>query len=134
LKEANRLLTETLFFKNEVEMNFSFDQIGNFGIFTFQGDLTAGQEDDLKIILMRAIHSIDRAVLNFKKVPRIDFDCLELLRRAYYTSVRLKNPLILINIPQNLLTDFSAGSSESNIQYSIETENSESVKNEIYVE
>jgi hypothetical protein len=48
---------------------------------------------------------MDRAVLNFKKVAWIDPKCLQLIRQAYFTSVRMKKPLILADVPQNYLPD-----------------------------
>jgi hypothetical protein len=47
-------------------MNVTFENLGNVGVFTFNGEITSKHEDDLKIILMKAIHSIDRAILNFR--------------------------------------------------------------------
>jgi len=49
-------------------MEFTFEQVGTIGIFSLRGTLTRDHEDNLKLILMRAIHSIDGAVLNYKKV------------------------------------------------------------------
>ena len=85
-------------------MNYTYEQSGSVGIFTFTGDLTSKYEDSLKLLLMKAIHSIDRAVLNFKSVSSIDLKCQQLIRTAYYTSVRLKNPMILTEIPENHLS------------------------------
>ena len=86
-------------------MHVSFEELDNVGIFTLRGEITTTQEDDLKILLMRAIHGIDRAVLNFRKVTRIDITCRELLRKAYCTSIRLKNPLIMTEVPKNYLSE-----------------------------
>lgn len=84
-------------------MEYTFEQSGRVGIFTFTGELTSKYEDNLKLLLMKAIHSIDKAVLNFKSVSNIDLKCLQLIRTAYCTSVRLKNPIILTEIPRNHL-------------------------------
>ncbi|MEN8264279.1 MAG: hypothetical protein ABFR82_12535 [Nitrospirota bacterium] len=86
-------------------MNVSFEELENIGIFTFRGELTTKQEDDLKMLLMKAIHSSDRSVLNFRKVTKIDITCRELLRKAYCTSVRLKNPIIMTEIPKSYLPE-----------------------------
>jgi anti-anti-sigma regulatory factor len=86
-------------------MEVTFEQVGTVGIFKFRGELTGDHEENLKLILMRAIHSIDRAVLNFKKVTWIDLECLQLVKQAYLTSVRLKNPLILIEVPKSCSSD-----------------------------
>jgi len=84
-------------------MDFSFEQVGSVGIFILKGELTKDCEDGLKLVLMKAIHSMDRGVLNFKEVTRIDHKCLQLIRQAYTASVRIKNPLILTEVPQNYL-------------------------------
>lgn len=87
------------------KLNFTFEQLDNVGIFNLFGELTTEHQDELKLLLMRATHGIDRAVLNLKKVTRIDFTCLKLLRKAYCTSIRLKNPLILTEVPVIYLTE-----------------------------
>jgi anti-anti-sigma regulatory factor len=84
-------------------VDFTFEQVGTVGVFTFRGELTVYHEDTLKMVLMKAIHSMDRGVLNFKKVTQIDLKCLQLIKQAYLTSIRLKNPLILTEVPQNYL-------------------------------
>jgi hypothetical protein len=86
-------------------VDFKFEQVGRVGIFNLRGELAGDCEDCLKIVLMKAIHSMDRAVLNFRKVAWIDPKCLQLISQAYLTSVRLKNPLILTGVPQNYLSD-----------------------------
>src|SRR4030067_2669403 len=99
-------------------MEVTFEQVGTIGIFKFRGKLTGDHEENLKLILMRAIHSIDRAVLNFKKVTCIDLKCLQLLKQAYFTSVRLQNPLILINLQQDYLNRVSRHVGDGNVDYS----------------
>jgi len=84
-------------------MDFSFEQVGSVGILILRGALTRDCEDGLKLVLMRAIHSMDRGVLNFKEVTRIDHKCLQLIKQAYTASVRIKNPLILTEVPQDYL-------------------------------
>ena len=90
-----------------IKMNFTFEQLDTVGVFNLFGELTAEHQDELKLLLMRATHGIDRAVLNLKKVTRIDFTCLKLLRKAYCTSIRLKNPLILTEVPIIYLTEIN---------------------------
>jgi anti-anti-sigma regulatory factor len=87
------------------KINFTFEQFSNVGIFNLNGELTSEHEDELKLLLMRAIHSLDRAVLNMKKVSRIDLTCFNLLRKAYCTSLRLKNPIILTEVPRDYIND-----------------------------
>lgn len=83
------------------KIDFTFEQLDNVGVFNLFGELTSEHEDELKLLLMRAIHSIDHAVLNLKKVSGIDRTCLTLLRKAYCTSIRLKSPIILTEVPGN---------------------------------
>lgn len=87
------------------KIDFTFEQFNNVGIFNLSGELTAEHEDELKLLLMRAIHSMDRAVLNLKKVTRIDMTCFNLLRKAYCTSLRLKSPIILTEVPRTYITE-----------------------------
>ncbi len=80
-------------------MDYAFKQTEGIGIYSFNGELTKKNKETLQLLLLRAIHSIDRVVFNFKNVGKIDAQCLELLRRAYCTSVRLNNPVIMTYIP-----------------------------------
>ncbi len=86
-------------------MNFSFEKYEDVGIFKLTGHITADHEDTLKLMLMRAVHSMDRAVLNLKDVSVIDSRCLRLLKKAYRMSVRLKNPIILTEVPAQYITE-----------------------------
>lgn len=103
-------------------MKLVYEQIGAVGIFDFSGELTCEHEDNLKLALMRALHGMDRAVLNFKTVTLIDGTCLQLIKEAYYTSVRLKNPLILINLQQNYLTKILHRADDDHAAYSLNTD------------
>lgn len=85
------------------KINFTYEQFNNVGIFNLNGELTSEHEDELKLLLMRAIHGVDRAVLNMKKVTRIDGTCFNLLRKAYCTSLRLKSPIILTEVPKDYI-------------------------------
>lgn len=87
------------------KINFTFEQFNNVGIFNLIGELSAEHEDELKLLLMRAIHGVDRAVLNMNKVTSIDITCFSLIRKAYCTSLRLKNPIIITDIPGNYMTE-----------------------------
>jgi anti-anti-sigma regulatory factor len=98
-------------------MNVSFEKLENIGIFSFKGALTTKQEDDLQMLLMRAIHGIDRVVLNFRKVTMIDVVCRDLLRKAYYTSVKLKNPIIMTEIPGDYLSEIFNCNNADNTDY-----------------
>lgn len=96
-------------------MDFNYTQLDNLGIFKFNCELTAEIENDLGIVLMKAIYSIERAVLNLKNVTRIDHNCLQLIKKACQISIRLKRPLILTSIPEHYLQVLS--------QYKIENHN-----------
>ena len=86
-------------------MNFTFEKYEEVGIFKLAGHLTSDHEDELKLLLMRAVYSIDRAVLNLKEIIGIDARCLRLLRKAYCMSVRLKNPIILTEVPEMYISE-----------------------------
>jgi anti-anti-sigma regulatory factor len=81
-------------------IDMQYEENGEVGIYHFSGMLTADQEDDLKLLLMKALYSTDRAVVNLKDVTNIDQSCLTLLNKAYCTSIRLKSPIIITGIPQ----------------------------------
>jgi anti-anti-sigma regulatory factor len=106
-------------------MELTCERVGSVGIFNFSGELTREHEDNLKIALMRALHSTDRAVLNFKKVSLIDRDCLQLIKEAYYASVRLKNPLILTNLQQDYLTNILHHAGRSHAANSLSADENE---------
>ena len=82
------------------KINLHYEESGGVGIFSLSGELTADHEDDLKIVLMRALYSNERAVVNFKDVSKIDHYCIKLVKNAYCTSIRLRNPIIITGIPQ----------------------------------
>ena len=87
------------------KIHYTYEEFGNTGVFYISGDLTDEHEDELQLLLMRAIHSLKRAVLNLKKVTQIKPGSLALLRKAYCTSIRLKNPLILTQVPENYIAE-----------------------------
>jgi anti-anti-sigma regulatory factor len=108
-------------------VDFTFEQVGRVGIFILRGELTGDCEDSLNIVLMKAIHSMDRAVLNFKKVARIDPKCLQLIRQAYFTSVRMKNPLILTDVPKNYLSDMVKNKNDKGLIANVYTDHTTKV-------
>lgn len=108
-------------------MDFSFEQVGSVGIFILRGELTSDCEDGLKLVLMKAIHSMDRGVLNFKEVTLIDHKCLQLIKQAYAASVRIKNPLILTEVPQNYLPAMLMGKNNDGLFENARTEDTTEV-------
>jgi len=74
-------------------------------IFTISGDISSEYEDNLKLTLMKAVHGVRRAVLNFRGVNRINRNCLKLLNKAYCTSLRLNNPIIMTEVPETYLPE-----------------------------
>jgi anti-anti-sigma regulatory factor len=82
------------------KINFHYEENGGVGIFSLSGELTVNYEDDLKIVLMRALYGTERAVVNFKDVSKIDHSCIKLVKKAYCTSLRLRNPIIITGVPQ----------------------------------
>lgn len=87
----------------QTNINLHYEENGVVGIFSLSGELTADQEDDLKIMLMRALYRTERAVVNFKDVSKINNSCIKLLNNAYCTSIRLRNPIIITGIPQEYI-------------------------------
>jgi anti-anti-sigma regulatory factor len=87
----------------QTKINLHYEENGGVGIFSLSGELTVDQEDDLKIVLMRALYGTERAVVNFKDVLKINHSCIKLLKNAYCTSIRLRNPIIITGIPQEYI-------------------------------
>lgn len=86
-------------------IHYIYEEFDSTGIFYISGDLTDEHENELQLLLMRAIHSFDRAVFNLKNVSRINAGCLTLMRKAYCTSIRLRNPLILTQVPEQYISE-----------------------------
>lgn len=85
---------------------FTLQEINNVKIFNIFGELKTEHEEELGLLLMKAIHSTEyRAVLNLNNVSVIDSGCLNLIKKAYCTSIRLKNPLIVMDAPEDYLPD-----------------------------
>ena len=97
-------------------MKVKHESFENIGIFTLSGNISSEHEDHLNLLLMKAVHGLHKSVLNFKGVNKINRNCLKLLNRAYCTSLRLKNPIILTEIPETYLPDiFSCGTLNSKV-------------------
>lgn len=86
-------------------MNVTYESFQNVRLFTISGDMSSEHEDKLKLLLMKAVHGVYRSVLNFRGVTRINHNCLKLLNKAYCTSLRLKNPIIMTEIPETYLPE-----------------------------
>ena len=87
------------------KIKYTLKKLNDIGFITFSGELTKEHENDLAILMMRAIHSNERVVLNFKKVTRIDSQCMQIFRKAYSLSNRLKNPLIINELQEEYHTE-----------------------------
>ena len=97
-------------------MKIKHESFEDVGIFTLSGDMSSEHEDNLKLLLMKAVHCVNRSVLNFRGVNRINLNCLKLLNKAYCTSLRLKNPIIMTEIPETYLPEiFSCKSLNSDV-------------------
>lgn len=86
-------------------MLFTLQELNDVKIFNLFGELAPEHEEELGSLLMKAIHRDHRAVLNLNNVTRIDSRCLNLIKKAYCASIRLKNPLIITEVPGAYLTD-----------------------------
>jgi anti-anti-sigma regulatory factor len=79
-------------------MKVKHESFEHVGIFIISGDMNSDHEDNLKLLLMKAVNGVNRSVLNLRGVNRISSNCLKLLNKAYCTSLRLKNPIIMTEI------------------------------------
>jgi len=77
---------------------YEVQKLNNVSIFNLYGDLSSEQESELNLLLMRAIHGNDRAVVNLKHITGADTACLIMLRDAYTASRRIKNPIIFTGV------------------------------------
>jgi anti-anti-sigma factor len=71
-------------------LNFKFEKAGDFGILSFDGELTAQHADRLKEALMVSLDNAEHVVVNFEKVSEIDVDCLFLFYTTWGMLARLK--------------------------------------------
>lgn len=78
---------------------------GDIGIYTVNGEITIENQDELALILMKAIHGMDFAIFDLSGVTRIDTVCCRLLDKAYNISARFKKPLILTGIRLSAIED-----------------------------
>ncbi|UCH82219.1 MAG: hypothetical protein JSW20_06180 [Nitrospiraceae bacterium] len=74
-------------------------------IFYLSGDINTDSEDNLKLLLMKAVHSLNRSVINFRDITYINHKSLKLLNKAYHTSIRLNNKIIMTEIPRNYISE-----------------------------
>ena len=77
---------------------YEIQKLNNVSVFNLYGELSAEHESELNLLLMRAIHGEDRAVVNLKHITAADTACLTMLRDAYTASQRIRNPLIFIGM------------------------------------
>ncbi len=75
-------------------MSIIFEQTGNQGDLTLDGDLTLSQAGELRTLLIKALINADRVVLDFGSVTDIDLSALQLLCSAHRSAVRLNKQLI----------------------------------------
>ncbi|MEW6739359.1 MAG: STAS domain-containing protein [Nitrospirota bacterium] len=79
-------------------LGFRFEKTGDFGILTFDGEITAQHADRLKEALMVSLDNAEHVVVNFEKVSEIDVDCLCLFYTTWGMLARLKKRLTLTGI------------------------------------
>ncbi len=95
-------------------MKVKKESLDNVGIFFLSGDIAAEHEDNLKLLLMKAVHAENRSVINLREVTGINHNCRKLLNKAYCTSKRLNNPLIMTEIPRNYMSEILSCASPNN--------------------
>jgi anti-anti-sigma regulatory factor len=60
---------------------------------TLEGDLTVGQADGLRMLLIKALIDADHVQVNFGSVTGVDLSCLQLLCSAHRSAGRMKRRL-----------------------------------------
>ena len=76
-------------------MNFDFNQSGDVGVLSFEGDLTGYYTEDLRAVFLISISSVNHIVLNFDKVVNIAPECLQCLCQSIRISRKLKKNVVL---------------------------------------
>ncbi|MCC6346047.1 MAG: STAS domain-containing protein [Nitrospirales bacterium] len=79
-------------------MRFAFEQSGDIGLLSCNGELTLHTTGELKAALMKALDSVDHLVCNLEKVPVIDSACFQLLCMAHRISKSLNKRITFIGI------------------------------------
>lgn len=79
-------------------LNFRFEKSGNFGVLTFDGELTAEHAGGLKEALMVSLDNAEHVLVDFEKVTEIDADCLQLFSTTCGRLARLKKRLTLTGV------------------------------------
>lgn len=80
-------------------MSFRMDKQGYLGELVLDGDLTHDKADKLKLLLMRALASVDQLVLNLESVKRIDPPCGSLIGSIARISKGMNKSLIIRGRP-----------------------------------
>jgi anti-anti-sigma regulatory factor len=70
-------------------MALAYQEANNHGILKLAGDLTLGQAEELRMILIKAIISVDQLTLEFDDVHEVDLSCLQLFCSVHRSAVRM---------------------------------------------
>lgn len=76
-------------------MNCKYENFGETGLLTFDGELNAQCSDDLMEVLMVSLGNSEHLVVDLENVTVLDPSCLKLFSIASRTSSRLKKRLTL---------------------------------------
>jgi anti-anti-sigma factor len=76
-------------------MRCKFDKSENSAVVTATGELAAGDVENLKTLLIKALIDADRVVLDMENVSAADLSCLQLLCSAHRSAARMNKQLEL---------------------------------------
>ena len=84
-------------------MNYQYENSGEIGILTFNGELNAQCSDDLMEVLMMSLGNSEHLVVDLERVTILDPSCVKLFAIACETSALLKKKVTLTgNMTKNL--------------------------------
>lgn len=77
-------------------MNITFrEQSGKQGNITLDGNLTVGQAEGLRMLLIKALIDADAIRVDFGAVTDVDLSCIQLLCSAHRSATRMKRNVSL---------------------------------------
>ena len=96
-------------------MRSTFEQSGDKGILTFDGELDLKHADEMRAAFIKALINADHVEMDFRNVTEADLSCLQLLCSAHRTSLKLNKRLNFVgSLPKHFIeTATAAGYSRS---------------------
>ena len=78
-----------------MDITFRDQQAGKQGNVTLDGNLTVGQAEGLRMLLIKALIGADQIRVDFGTVTDVDLSCIQLLCSAHRSAARMKRNVAL---------------------------------------